>query len=347
MNDKDKNFLVSHNPLILKKEILNPLVLKEEIGEALVLNKEIDLDYNNEKNINSGIMKINNLLKMKYFPTKKITENLVKSNFEKDFISIKDTAREINKDIKEKTLLINDSIKSQKEKIKLLYQEKKSLDDNRLEFNENKNKIQTDIIDNQQKLIENNKKDINQFKCVLDDLEKKLKETTLKNRSLEINNKELKNTISKYIVYSKKIDKESRDIKENKGYNNVSPKTSLSAEQINQINSRIDDRIKYYQEENIRLSGELASFQTKYETISKNFTEVEFEKNSIFKQIQELNNSLNSTNLVDKSFSEENIEENSNRSQISKEISDDELDNNQKSPKSKNNLDTDITDIFN
>jgi hypothetical protein len=347
MNDKDKNFLVSHNPLILKKEILNPLVLKEEIGEALVLNKEIDLDYNNEKNINSGIMKINNLLKMKYFPTKKNTENLVKSNFEKDFISIKDTAREINKDIKEKTLLINDSIKSQKEKIKLLYQEKKSLDDNRLEFNENKNKIQTDIIDNQQKLIENNKKDINQFKCVLDDLEKKLKETTLKNRSLEINNKELKNTISKYIVYSKKIDKESRDIKENKGYNNVSPKTSLSAEQINQINSRIDDRIKYYQEENIRLSGELASFQTKYETISKNFTEVEFEKNSIFKQIQELNNSLNSTNLVDKSFSEENIEENSNRSQISKEISDDELDNNQKSPKSKNNLDTDITDIFN
>ena len=88
-------------------------------------------------------------------------------------------------------------------------------------------------------------------------------------------------------------------------------------------------------------------YQTKYETISKNFTEVEFEKNSIFKQIQELNNSLNSTNLVDKSFSEENIEENSNRSQISKEISDDELDNNQKSPKSKNNLDTDITDIFN
>ena len=346
MNDKDKNFFVSNNPLILKKEILNPLVLNEEIGEALVLNKEIDLDYNEKKNINRGIMKINNLLKMKYLPIKKVTENLVKSNFEKDFISIKVTAREINKDIKEKTLLINDSIESQKEKIKLLYQEKKSLDDNRLEFNENKNKIQTDIIDNQQKLIENNKKDISKFKLVLDELEKKLKETTFKNRSLETNNNELKNTVSKYIAHSKKLDKEIKDMKENKEYNNVSPKTSLSTEQINQINNRIDDRIKFYQEENIRLSGELASFQTKYETISKNFTEVELEKNSVFKQIQELNNSLNSSNLVDKSFSEEDIEENSNGSEISKEISDDEPDNNQKSPKSKNDLDTDITDIF-
>lgn len=347
MNDKDKNFSVINNPLILEKEISNPLILNKEIVDALVLNQEIDFNFNDEKNPSNEIMKINNLIKMKYLRKEIFSQNVIKSNFVQDFISIKNTAKEINKDIKEKTLLINDSIVDQEKKIQLLYKEKKSLDQNRLEFNENKNKIQTDIIDNQQKLIENNKKDINKFKLILDDLEKKLKETILTNKSLEINNHELKNTVSKYVVHSKKLDKEIKDIKEGKEYNPVPQKKSLSTDQINQINNRIDERIKFYQEENIRLSSELASFQTKYETISKNFTEVEFEKNSIFKQIQELNNSLNKTNFVDKSLVEEGTAENLSDGELFNEINDDDSNNNQKTTNPKNILDSDITDIFN
>jgi hypothetical protein len=201
------------------------------------------------------------------------------------------------------------------------------------------------------KLIENNKKDNNTLKVALDELEKKLKETVDTNRNLEVNNQELKNTVNKYIAHNRKLDKE---IKQSK---NTSPKTSLDTDKINQINNRIDDRIKFYQDENIRLSSELSSFQKKYETISKNYNEVEFEKNSIFKQIQELNNSLNKTDFVDTSFSNENTEENSIKSQELYDIIDDDLNIIQKNIKSDKDkvkdkdkdidLNTEITDIFN
>ena len=337
MDDKDKVFFDLSIPLILEKEIDNPLIL----------NKEIDLSPNNKNSKNNEILKINNLVKLKYLSSEKVVKKPIKDNLIKDFASIKDSAKKISNDIKEKTILINDSINNQKKKIKLLYDEKKSLDQNRFEFNENKNKIQSDIINNQLKLIENNKKDNNTLKATLDELEKKLKETTDTSRSLEINNHELKNTLNKYIVHNKKLDKE---IKQSK---NTSPETSLNNEQINHINDKIDDRIKFYQEENIRLSSELRSFQKKYETINKNYNEVEFEKNSIFKQIQELNNSLSKTDFADTAFSNENTEENSINNQELNDIMDDDLNINPKHTKSDKdkdkdkNLDGDITDIFN
>jgi len=347
MDDKDKVFFDPSMPLILEKEIDNPLVLNKEIDNPLVLNKEIDLSPNNKNSKNNEILKINNLVKLKYLSSEKVVKKPIKDNLIKDFASIKDSAKKISNDIKEKTILINDSINNQKKKIKLLYDEKKSLDQNRFEFNENKNKIQSDIINNQLKLIENNKKDNNTLKATLDEIKKKLIETTDTSRSLEINNHELKNTLNKYIVHNKKLDKE---IKQSK---NTSPETSLNNEQINQINDRIDDRIKFYQEENIRLSSELSSFQKKYETISKNYNEVEFEKNSIFKQIQELNNSLSKTNFVNTSFSNENTEENSINNQELNDIIDDDLNINLKNTKSDKDkdkdkeLDGEITDIFN
>ena len=349
MDDKEKIFFDPNIPLILEKEIDNPLILEKEIDNPLILNKEINLSPNNKNSKNHEMLKIKDLVKLKYLSSEKFEKKQIRDNFVKDFTSIKDSAKKINNDIKEKTILIDDSIKNQKKKIKLLYDEKKSLDQNRIEFNENKNKIQSDIISNQIKLIENNKKDNNTLKVALDELEKKLKETVDTNRTLEINNQELKNTVNRYIAHNKKLDKE---IKQSK---NTSPKTSLDTDQVNQINNRIDDRIKFYQDENIRLSSELSSFQKKYETISKNYNEVEFEKNSIFKQIQELNNSLSKTDFADTSFSNENTEENSIKSQGLYDIIDDDLNiiqKNTKSDKDKDkdkdtDLNVDITDIFN
>jgi len=359
MDDKDNNFFDQNIPLILEKEVENPLVLNKEIDNTLILNeeinslsvldKELSSDQKNENSKKNKILKIKDLIELKYLSPDKIAYTPTKSDFKKDLSSIKDSAKKINNEIKEKTLLINDSIDNQKKKIQLLYKEKKSLDQNRIEFNENKNKIQSDIISNQIKLIENNKKDINTLKVAFNELEKKLKENVDTNRNLEINNQELKNTVNRYIAHNKKLDKE---IKQSK---NTSPKTSLDTDQVNQINNRIDDRIKFYQDENIRLSSELSSFQKKYETISKNYNEVEFEKNSIFKQIQELNNSLSKTDFVDTSFSNENTEENSIKSQGLYDIMDDDLNITQKNTKSDKDkdkdkdtdLNVDITDIFN
>ena len=331
MDDKDNNFFDPDTPLILEKELTSPLVL----------NKEINLSSNKENNKKDEILKIKNLIELKYSSKNKIINSTVKKDFEKQFLFIKNSAQKINNDIKEKTRLINNNIKNQKKKIELLYQEKNSLNQSKLEFNENKNKIQLDIINNQQKLIDNNKKDINKLKSAVNDLEKRLKETFLKNRSLEINNNELKNTLNKYISHNKKLDKEIKDFKKKH------QESALSVEQINQIDSRIDDRIKFYQEENTRLSSELATFQNKYEIISKNFNEVEFEKNSIFKQIQELNNSLNKVDLPSKPPGDENKEIQSTNSKILNEIDENDKKNDPDNTKSKKNLDLEITDIFN
>jgi chromosome segregation ATPase len=360
MDDKEKIFFDPSIPLILKKEIDNPplilnkeidnppLVLNKEIDNPpLVLNKEMNLSPNNKNSKNNEILKIKDLVKLKYLSTDKFLKKKTSDNFIKDLTSIKYSAKKINNDIKEKTMLIDDSIMNQKKKIQLLYDEKKSLDQNRIEFNENKNKIQSDIINNQIKLIENNKKDNIELKVALDKLEKKLKESVNTSRSLEINNHELNNSLNRHIALNKKLDKE---IKQSK---NTIPKTSLNTDQINHINDRIDDRIKFYQEENIRLSSELSSFQKKYETISKNYNEVEFEKNSIFKQIQELNNSLSKTDFVGTSFSNDNTEENSINNQEPYDVIDDNsniIQKNTKSDKDKDKdkgLDGEITDIFN
>ena len=80
-----------------------------------------------------------------------------------------------------------------------------------------------------------------------------------------------------------------------------------------------------------------------------------FRSNSIFKQIQELNNSLNKTDFADTSFSNENTEEKSIKSQGLYDIMDDDLNiiqKNTKSDKDKDkdkgtDLNVDFTDIFN
>jgi hypothetical protein len=330
MEDKKNFFLDTKDPLILDKEVDKPLIL----------NNEINLNSNNQ-NKRSEIIKIKDLLKQKYVLSKSITKTPVVNNFIKDFNFLKNETSKINNDIKAKTILIKDSIKNQNERIQTLYNEKKLLDKNKQEINQNKNQIQSDIINNQLKLIENNKVDNNKLKTTLVDLEIKLKEIFNKNKSLEINNQELKNTLNKYIIHNKELNKKIKQ------YEKDAYDKSLTTKKMSLINEKFDGQIKFYQDENIRLSSELSFFQKKYEIISKNFAEVEFEKNSIFKQIQELNNFLNKTDSVEKSIKEDGIEKNFTRTQNETKNNKDNLINNQKNNNPEKNLDGEITDIFN
>ena len=61
-------------------------------------------------------------------------------------------------------------------------------------------------------------------------------------------------------------------------------------------------KIKFYQDENVRLSSQLKDTEKKYEIINDNFNNNEKEKNVIFKQIQELNNSLHKNNIFGTPF---------------------------------------------
>jgi len=103
-----------------------------------------------------------------------------------------------------------------------------------------------------------------------------LEESLGKNRSSEINNNELKNTISRYIMNYKKLQEKINLLENSKNL---------------QFEDEIK-KVKFYQDENIRLSSELLLARKKNETIKVNLNDIELEKQKISNKIKELNNSI-------------------------------------------------------
>ena len=169
----------------------------------------------------------------------------------------------------------------------------KNLETNK-EIVDNKNKelkINNDVLLNNLKQIgESNETLKNENKELKNDLnEARLdtKESLEKNRSFEINNFELKNTVSRYIVNTKKIQEKLNMVEGSKIF------------ELDQQN----DKVKFYQDENIRLSSELLSSKKINETIKENLNFIETEKEKISDKIKELNKSIEGkTNIVSTPF---------------------------------------------
>lgn len=287
----------------------------KDLNIPLILNNAIKLESNKK----TEILKINHLLKLKYIRnTKSISSN--------DFDSIKNTAKAIEYDIKEKTSLINETIKNQEIELKKLYNEKELL---------NQNDIQSDIINNQQKLIDDYKKNNIELKFNLDEIQEKLEKNLLDNRKFSINNNELKNTITRYVSHNKKLQENINQLK--KDYSQ-----SLTVSQINEITSKT----KFYQEENVRLSSEIITRKENYEKIKRNFTDSENEKNNIFKQIHELNNSLIKNKSVPTYLDKDIIKNEYIESKISNDVEDKNLSKLKKTPQKDEELDDKINNIF-
>ena len=245
----------------------------------------------------------------------------------KNFFDIKRSADQLNNNVKQQTLKIKNSIVSQETELKKLQNE---------EIIFNQKRLQANIIDNQKKLINEYRENNEELKFNLSNLEKKLLE---KDRSFKINNEELKNTLSRYIVNYKKLqEKLNLDIETKKDSN----ETSLDKSKEDEIISKI----KFYQDENTRLSSEIIKIKKNYETIKENFTDVENQKNDIFKKIKELNNSLIKNNIVGTPFIKETIEEDSISSKILNDITNKNLNKEKKKTEKNNNLDEAINNIF-
>ena len=304
MNENDNLFFNSDIPLVLYNEV-NPSL-----------------------NINNEILKINQLIKIKYLTNKNVSPLKEKPYFDSDFISIKNTTNKINDSINEKTLLINNSINVQENELKLLYEEKKLLD---------QNKIQSDIINHQQILLDNYKKNTNDLKFNSINIQKKLEETIHLNKILKINNNELKNSINRYISNNRKLQDTINKLK----LDYTKPK--LTSEQVEELNNKV----KFYQQENLRLSNELISLQNNYSIIKSNFTELELQKNNIYKQIQELNNSLINDNVLNAPSIKEIVKNNSITSSVSDLISNNNIQQDTNTSKLKKDLDDEINNIFN
>jgi len=199
------------------------------------------------------------------------------NDIDKNFLDIKNTTLELENSIKEQELKLTSTINNDEDKLK-------DLSDKKILFD--KNKIQVDILKNQQFLIDEYKRNINRLNL-------ELTETQKTNQELSISN----------------------------------------------------DKIKFYQDDNIRLSSQVNDFQKKYETIKNNFNEVEKEKNVIFNKIKELNNSLLKNNIIGTPFLEKKIKEDTINSKVLNDISENNLNDNKNSDKDID-LDVTVNDIF-
>ena len=306
-----KNLQNEEKVLVLKKEIstandskIDPpnykITIKPEVKDHMINELYLYLKKKIKKNTLKMIIdeqleiknlknEINFLKKIKY----ELTNNykILKNNYE--------STLEINKELKTNNKILQsdlnevtknkESLDTRNEKLKNNYESTLKISK---ELKNNNKILQNDlneITKNKENLDKRNKV----LKINLKQTKKNLKDSLEKNRSFEINNAEIKNTLSRYIVNYKKLQEKLNLVKDSK---------NLKLEKELQ-------KVKFYQNENIRLSSELLSMQKRNDIFRENFKNIEMEKEKISSKIKDLNKSIEEkTNIISspiiKSFSE-------------------------------------------
>jgi hypothetical protein len=336
--EKEKKYQNKEKPQLLKKEV------------PTSTDNKID-SFNYKINIKPEV-KDHMINELYHYLKKKVKKNTLKLIID-DQLELKNLKNKINllKQIESK---LKDNFESSKRDNEVLQIKQKKLENENIEFKihnesiqnnldqankdnskleiENKNlkiykdkldvenidlKINNDLLnDNINKITQGNEgldAENKELKNNLEEIKDNLKESNLKNRSYEINNNELKNTVSRYILNSKKI-QEKLNLTEEKKYLKLEEQT---------------EKVKFYQEENIRLSSELISAKRKNETIKDNLNLIENEKEQISNKIKELNKSIEGkTNIISTPFlneTEKQVPKNSDKLNEKEQTSLDEV----------------------
>jgi chromosome segregation ATPase len=124
---------------------------------------------------------------------------------------------------------------------------------------------------------------------------KKIEEKSLINRSLEINNHELKGTISRYIKKNNELQNEIDELKDN------------STEVTNNDNysddmKELQNKVKHYQDENIRISNEFVESNKKYEITRESLNELQKHRGDLMEKIKSINEVIQNENIVTSVF---------------------------------------------
>ena len=287
----------SSQPLILKSEaLLKPKDQSDSLNLKIKIKTEIKDKIINELYI---------------FLKKKLKKNTLKLIIDEQ-IEIRNLKNKLNFLKKNRDILLNDYQDLEEvinENNKLAQENKKLNNDLNQVNNENK-----DLIFGNNELKVNNKElqvnlskishennqlsiEIKDLRSELNDKEVYVQSTGQKNRSFEINNAELKNTISRYVAHSKKLQEKINNLE----------KTSLKDQ------DEQNKKIRFYQDENVRLSGELLLSKKNSEIIKLNLNDIEIEKNKISDKIKELNKSIQEKrNVISTNFVSENANLNKN-----------------------------------
>ena len=264
-NLKNKVNILKQNEAKLKNSYQ---ALKNEHESVLLDNKNLEI---NKIQLNSEINELRIGNEVLQNNVNKVTEN--NNQLDKKIVELKTDNNVLHNNLNE----VTENNKQLDKKIVELKNDNNVLHNNLNQVTEN----------NKQLDIEN--KDL---KGDFDKTKNDLNENIEKNRSNETHNLELKNTVSRYIVNTKKI-QEKLDLAEKSNYLKLETQT---------------EKVKFYQDENVRLSSELLAVQKKNTTIKENLNFIETEKEEISNKIKELNKSIDEkTNIIPSNFIKQSL----------------------------------------
>ena len=253
-------------------KINNIKITKNNYSSPLLLVNEISKNASPKANMSF----INNLNKNNININEKIKNEIINElyNFFK-------------KKIRKNTLKIifdhQIKIKKFQKKIEYLNESKKILENNNHDLQSNLNQIIED-----KKILENNNHD----------LQSNLNQVIEDKKVLENNNHDLQSSLDKIIEEKEMLIEK-----------NTRAQEELSLEKSNLLNNsnnekltELNNKLKFYQDENLRLSRDLSNSQETHHIIKKQLNDFEKQKNKISNQIQELNNSVSKSNLITPTF---------------------------------------------
>ena len=179
-------------------------------------------------------------------------------------------------------------------------------------INELYNLFKKKIKKNTLKLIFNHQIEIKKF-------QKKIEYLNESKKILENNNHDLQSNLNKIMEDKKVLENNNHDLqssldkiieeKEMLIEKNTRAQEELSLEKSNLLNNsnnekltELNNKLKFYQDENLRLSRDLSNSQETHHIIKKQLNDFEKQKNQISNQIQELNNSVSKSNLITPTF---------------------------------------------
>jgi chromosome segregation ATPase len=277
----DKHFSISEiikasdnilNTSSKSSKINNIKITKNNYSSPLLLVNEISKNASPKANMSF----INNLNKNNININEKIKNEIINElyNFFK-------------KKIRKNTLKIifdqQIEIKKFQKKIEYLNESKKILENNNHDLQSNLNQIIED-----KKILENNNHD----------LQSNLNQIIEDKKVLENNNHDLQSSLDKIIEEKEMLIEK-----------NTRAQEELSLEKSNLLNNsnnekltELNNKLKFYQDENLRLSRDLSNSQETHHIIKKQLNDFEKQKNQISNQIQELNNSVSKSNLITPTF---------------------------------------------
>ena len=308
-NHEEKNsseeFKVSRDELVesmyktfSKKIKKNTLKLILELREEVIFSTKKISSLKKLKKLEQDSIKI---LKKDIIDLEQI-QNQIKDNFEKsqnDFIFLKKQHEDLNKE--------HDSLKEQYENLNLQYNSLKmehknsnienvSLKNNLSDLNNILTQLRNETITLKNDNIKINAQ-LNDYRKKEIETKSKIKENEEKSlviKSLEINNHETKNTLS---IYARKNEELQNEINELK----TEP---INVEDNNYLADikELKNKVKHYQDENIRISNEFVESNKKFEITKESLNELQNHRSGLIEKINSINEVIKNENIVTSVF---------------------------------------------